>query len=533
MSKFSTILDSNGRKIVRNNGKPHRPNLKAFGGHVNGAGFGYYAGSNPGIQRGETYFAVPQDFNTESIFDREFLAYHAWQLWRNHPEIGGLVERIIEYVVGAGGMMAQSIAKSNREDYDEYWKEWIDVASPDGSSFGDIQEVCLRNMILSGDVGLLKIKTKGMPQLQVIPSHRIGNCPTKTMKNSREAGGVEYDPRNGRVIRYWIQKGRVSKNNVDEYAPVPVRPESFELMFKREGSPQYRGVSVLARVILDAIDIADILEASKLGIRYRESIAGVIKRESGVVEDEDGTANAEEIFGDKPSSDTEIGKAVLPMVDDNFKVMGNLTVPTFRPGESYEDLQNKRPSSDFVNFIETVVRRICVSMKLPYSFIIDPGKIHGTATRLILKDAETTFMGYANLLNRHINRVAWRYVIWDGIIKGYLPLNEDWDAVQFKGPVAPTVDVAKDNKADIESLNAGLSTYSSLWSRHGKDYRDQFRQIANEQRELLDIAKDISKEYGIPLLEARKLLTTGADLDGMTSPSSMENEDTAKIGRNE
>ena len=528
--KMGKLLNQFGDPYVVNRPDNHRTTNAL----VNSSPFGpnYYDGAWPGAIRGEFSFQMPLDFNTEASFDRQLLAVHARDLHKNSFIISAIVEKIITYTVGLG-MKAHSQAEKDRDIYDQYWEEWSNEVTHDGKDFDFVQTCALRSMIVDGDCGVLKLRGEGgIPMLQLIESHRIGNCMTAPSKNNAEYGGVEFKRSTGEIVRYWIKSDFTGEADPAGGANSrSVKPRNFALVFMPTRVAQFRGMSHLAPCILDAIDIADVLDAAKLGIRLRETIPAVVTRDPGVASGEDQAPLMTDGSGGyvQPTAagvNSRFGEAVLRTNQSRYKTMEKLTIPVVQPGEKWEDLQNNRPNESFIKFLDFVVRGICNTFGISYEFAIDPGKLHGTATRQILRDAESLFVKYAKVINQKINCPFWNFVIGDGIARGLLPPHPDYQKVHFRMPVAPSVDVGRESAAMLSELGAGIRTMEGIATENGKEWHDQIYQKRLEADYIAGQAQELADKRNIDFSLALQMISSfGGEVD---TASIMEKEDDAK-----
>ena len=542
----SILLDEFGKPIERpaSRGMPVRNGARSNGqlsaSLPSGPGVGfplghytYYEGAFPGRQRGQgNYLHLPQDFSVEGDLERQYLAFYARQLSRNCGEVDGIIGKILTYVVGRE-MTPMSMSEKGKEEYEDYWNSWKEKVTPDGCSIGEVQALALRKTILDGDVGIWRfLGDNRMPQIQLISSQKIGNTQVKLDKRHRLQGGVEYRLSDGAVVRYWLNRAQpqIGNNSVeDNRKPIGVTSKRFSLMYVRPDTGAYRGISHLAPVINDGLDITNVMDALKIGMVQREMLSLVVQRQGGAfyphelappLEGEEMTTNNSE------EGNTTISRAQLPPDDPRYLIMGPGTITVSKEGEEYKDLSSNRPRAEVLAAIEKMVRRVCQALKVPYEFAIDPGSIKGTSTRAILRDSEETFAAYAYLLDRHLNCKMWKALIWHGIVNKDLPLEPDWDRVEFSSPVAPSVDIAKDAKAELEELKADTTTLQEIWEKKGKHWKDQALQSYREEDFKLELSKLLAKKYDLELEKVRNLMFSTNEIEGETS--SMKEEDRSK-----
>ena len=83
----------------------------------------------------------------------------------------------------------------------------------------------------------------------------------------------------------------------------------------------------------------------------------------------------------------------------------------------------------------------------------------------------------------------------DQIEKGNLPRTEGWWRGAWVFPAHPTIDVGRESAANLNENRQGLKTAADIYAEQGKDFSEEFRQIAAEARLKLDLAE----EFDVPV----------------------------------
>jgi hypothetical protein len=90
-------------------------------------------------------------------------------------------------------------------------------------------------------------------------------------------------------------------------------------------------------------------------------------------------------------------------------------------------------------------------------------------------------------------------VIADAITKGLLPSNEDWARCDFIGPSKLTIDAGREMAQEREDVARGLMTRRDHYGNRGRSWRRETDQVFEEIDYILDRAKSIAEEHGIPV----------------------------------
>jgi capsid protein len=181
---------------------------------------------------------------------------------------------------------------------------------------------------------------------------------------------------------------------------------------------------------------------------------------------------------------------------DNSEVtvesLGNAggAIPRLGMGEDLISWTSNRPTQNFRDFCDLLLREVCLNIGVPWEFAARPADAGGAALRAVLVRAQRTFeQRQALLIDRLCSRV-WAHVITLGIQRGLIPQNENWWRVEWQRPAAASVDYGREAQANLNDVRAGLRTYSEDYSERGLEWKDQLRQRAVEAKFLADLANE-------------------------------------------
>lgn len=471
----------------------------------------YYSSVFHSRLRARRPFHVADWLSSSARGVREILISQARDVAINLGEVRTILLAMTRFSIGAG-LEPRSKCDDDgcAQEYNDYFKQWgksCDAFSK--ATFNQVQSIISRTIDIDGDIGVAWVEDEmGQPKLQLFESHRI-ETPGKYEdgKVKKIIDGVEFD-KAGNIINYWIREIRPkSVFSAENYKYRSIPADNFQLVFAPERAVQFRGISSLAHGLNDAMDIAELLSASKIGLKIREGIGMIITNESGVASPEDDpsyTLRAEDIptnFESRWNSDSD-----HPL---NFDVLAPGYVPRLKMNEKIQDLKYDRPNEVFSNFLDRLVDRICSGMGLPFELLF-PSKNHnptGPAMRAIMTRAQATFDTRANLLENKFCNPVWQWVIGDGINKGILKQALGWENVLWRRPPKFTIDAGRDSLASLSELKAGTQTLQADAADRGLDWQELQAQRLIEAEALMDNAKSLEKKYKIPLETALGILT--------------------------
>lgn len=153
------------------------------------------------------------------------------------------------------------------------------------------------------------------------------------------------------------------------------------------------------------------------------------------------------------------------------------------PGDDAEFLQSLNPSSNFQQYMNLMLAVAMKSLDIPYSFYDESYTNYSGARQALLQYNQSAEYKRANL-KRILDDIAyWKLVTWvaSGLID--LPKGETVNTInwEFVGAGIPWIDPLKEINADIQAINAGLTSRQRLCKERGDDFWDIANELAKEQ----------------------------------------------------
>jgi hypothetical protein len=239
---------------------------------------------------------------------------------------------------------------------------------------------------------------------------------------------------------------------------------------------EYRGRSVLAPMLDDAQDVADLIEYEKLAARWASSQAGVVKTEYGADEE-----MASVLRGEKDQFGNEIKLTALEPGRINYLNTGE-SMEMFKSGD--------RPAAAFANFVQYLENRMCRALGASARVILDRTSA-GPEARKDLRQAERTFDFWRYQLEaQFLNKVV-RLALMDAAAKRLLPNAPEVTLGQWQWPGSVSIDAGRDARADIELWRMGLTTAAELYGEAGHDWQASMRQRAKEAAYIRELSTEM------------------------------------------
>lgn len=375
------------------------------------------------------------------------------------------------------------------------------------NDFYEIQQLCFYSWLASGDVFVLR-KDKEVPncpyslKLHVIEADRC-STPTEGLAYSIFAteginetnknkiyDGVEVDD-DGAVVAYHIRNTYPYQITTEQTKWVRVKaygeksgiPNVIHIM-NSERPEQYRGVSYLAPVIEELLQLRRYTESELMAALVESFFTVFVKTEagtSGVPFDEIGDGQSDEY-------------------DPNEYELGPGALYVMNPGEDIAIADPKRPASGFENFFNAICSQIGAALEIPSDLIIKKFGSSYSASRAALLEAWKSFKMYRKWFTSDFCGPVYEMWLSEAVARGRINapgffedplLREAWLGCEWIGPSQGQLDPVKEVNAEILAIHHGLTTHEAAAARlNGSDWNANVNQLESENERLGAINRD-------------------------------------------
>lgn len=466
-----------------------------------------------GALRGSLKNWIPQQvqLRSQQAFEQDLISARVDDLYGNDGIAKSGVNAITTNVIGTG-LTPQSIIPAKKlglepeavievQDQMEWlWAEWCAEAHyREQLHFEDLQMIGLRSLIRNGEMLHLPVMEerpgcKFALRIQDIRPVRL-RTPWDKQFDPYLHNGVEVSP-TGVPVAYWIASPPPSVALVDDSmftssqfrripAQVGHRKGIFHI-FRPEGEEQYRGISSLATALKFFRHLNDSIDYELFAQILSASFPVFIGLENGT------QYLPPQIQEEMEKEQLRFHQEITPG-----------TIMYGNKGEKPEVLESKRPSANFLNFCELILRILASSIEIPYEVLTkDFSKTTYSSARAALLEVWRVYEVYRAFFRRHYCQPLWEMVQEEAYLRGYLTLPANapdfyegmhfWCNTRWIGPARGYIDPIKEIKANIEAINSGLMSRSEAIAERGGDFDEIAEQIAYEKRryEELDIKID-------------------------------------------
>lgn len=289
-------------------------------------------------------------------------------------------------------------------------------------------------------------------QIQAVEPDRIGGIYQNVVSNRYVSGIIIGDY--GEIESFRVFRRSLVAAQYDD--PIDVPAAQFVHYTDPLQIDMYRGVSKLDAAVADCRDFYEMKDYLK-GKQKLESALTVFTNSNGATQ---GTgamdAYSSTLF---PNNQAALQQDIL------FGQINHLTA-----GADIKFPQNTSPSNEAQWFMKLLLKQICMSYNLPYSFGMDATELGGVSSRLESEQAKAEFERGQRCLSPHAHRMK-NAGLMDAIAKGIFPVGYA-DKIckgRFGYRPHPQPDIGKEANADVNYNQNGLLDPLQFWIDKGLD----------------------------------------------------------------
>lgn len=449
-----------------------------------------YAGARPGNRReSPNQLSTPEDFKQAQ--ERIVLIRAARQMEEDMGFFDGLLGDFETYVVGELRYMSNTGNPEADAAINEYLEWQFDICDyAQKLDLPKIARLAIRSMKRDGEMGLIFRERGGEIKLQQISGDRIGNPTTGTNASPTDYNGIVVDPNTEAPTAYRIYR-RLPKMNAYTFQE-EIRPENFRHYYEPFRIEQQHGVTVFKNAIEHAFDMKQIIDFTKLNIKYRSSQLPYVTNEQGRPRG----SGYEDPPPDPVTGEPRPLSIMVAGVEQSF----------LKLGEGVMEYPNDFPNQQFATSMEELRRECCAGAKLPMEFVYR-SQTGGVVQRFFVDKAQRTFDEDKRWLRRTLLNPGKNRMIQNGIDSGQLNLDRFGDLSsslkRFAGTWqmgrAISVDYGREVQADIALMDRGAMSLQDYVAENGGDLRIIRAQNKNQVTALMEDAKEVSEKTGQPI----------------------------------
>ncbi len=390
----------------------------------------------------------------------------ARNLIRNHPLIEGMVNRVIDSVVGAGCRLQLKTKDTEKDKVVEGWynDEWAQREVCDGRSRMDLwsyQRATFDQWYTDGEnLVWFDDSEKGGPQMFGFEADQFCN-PTdwKLPKGHTITDGIVTD-RFGKPLKYVIHptgKRTAPKKECMIYNASRVFHVATFRRFR-----QTHGISRIINSGGMSTDLLDYIKSDLLSSKAAAKFAMWVKRQNAMEFEGVRTGNDIDVEGtgdDAPEGGTSEALSEAPTYNRLEEYTGGV-FEYLNPGEDIGVIKPERPNNAFGDYVRSVIRIIGAGNSLPLEMVLlDFSQTNYSSARAALLLAWITIKAMASWFDGVFNRpVAIKALEWGEKHEG-LVLPDGWQtSMKFTHPKLPEIDRLKTEAARTMALANNTTT---------------------------------------------------------------------------
>lgn len=399
--------------------------------------------------------------------------------------IGGALAKVVLYVCGR--LHCRSTTGDPEVDamYDDYFHGWCGDERDEGGRtrcdltgrhrFLKMVQMAFLAFLVDGDHGINEVEPIYEPStgevlrefcLQNVEADRIGS-PLDATNSEYYIGGMQLDPETGRVVFFRIFRRTRTAQYVD---PQEIPAESFIHVVDQDRNDEYRGRTKLLRLLNDLRDIRETIDAEKAANKTQSQWAAAF-------------TSKDQFKGTGPSAWTGQTKEGTPTQD---AIWGKIL--KMGEGEGISMLSPAaRPSGATMALWQMLIRKMAVSLNLPYGFLWDLVTLGGVTARIEVESAHRQINYWQeNVIEGLIlNRVRQK-VIAQGVAQNILPEHPNWKKCEWHFGPWITTDAGYEMDNDIAATAHGIMPVSKVMAKYGHTPSEVFDSNATTATEAIN-----------------------------------------------
>lgn len=412
-----------------------------------------YDGANQSIRRGQIWWPTLDTRKEIDSFSRNEITRRVRWLTAN---VGGVRALVRNGATIVGWLTPQA----NTSDFDwnhraeTRFKSWANRSSSFSRcgkyNFENAQLMLHRAAKKDGDVFTVLTSTDDgkRPMLAFYEAHQLSNPP----ESSGWVDGVKVDSA-GRHIAYGFR--------ADDGSVTVIRADAVIYFGDFDCPGHVRAISPLAHGINHAIDITEIRADTKQGIKTA-ALFGVVK-ETAAGEKQTKVARA---LGGTLSELRGTNSEGSPQRVESRDVWGSGQIPDLGPGEKLTTLHDDRPSTNQMEFEETLWRDISIGYGLPPEVLLKMQSLGGPGIRFVMEYCARWIGVEQSKLWDWAERVWWHFLSYETRQGLGFPASGKGDFldVEFIPQRDLTIDRGRDGRQRLEEIDRGMGTLDD-WHR--------------------------------------------------------------------
>jgi lambda family phage portal protein len=400
----------------------------------------------------------------------------------NHDLVIAVLDDLVNNVIGSGVLVAPmvrlrggALAEDVNDRILEAWQEW--TRRPEVTkelAWQQVERLAALSMFRDGEVFLQHVTARAYEYptatqyaLELIEADMVPFDDTDADRNILH--GIQCNEWNAPIAYHLYRKhpgGPLSQGSArtEDLKVLPASLVSHLKHTRRIG--QRRGVPILHAVLNRMSDLKDYEDSERIAARVAASFTGVIKR----------TAEYQSYGGQDATTGNRLAEMAPGMIFE------------LQPGEDVSTIGSNRPNTALLDFRNAMLRAVAGGTGTRYSSISRDYNGTYSAQRQELVEASINYRAWTVYFVEHLHRPVYERWIEAAALSGAFGLGglrgidpQTLRRADFRAPVLPWIDPAKEASAYQTLVDAGLESRSEIMRARGRDPVKVWEEIQEEQ----------------------------------------------------
>ena len=430
---------------------------------------------------GRSYVNYPGSAHEER--DRKRLIAQSREFMRNNAIYKGMIDRMVDYIVGNGfELQLSGGSKTSIAKCEGLWKDFNRRPEIRGLLSGSMQaKMVLREILVAGDTAILKT-TQGL--VQHFEAEQIDSRTRAKDKSGNLANGIVKD-QFGKPLKFYLCPWKPTCVDVTHGKPIAAADVLY--LTNPERPSQVRGVPACQASFPMLHRINDVCDSEAIAWQLLARLAISIEREQGpelgyTESKEDTSKSADELEGNLATRLTEMSYALI------FNA---------KPGEKVTGIERNIPGKNFSESIRTFLRLLGLPIGLPLELILlDWTKSNYSQSRAVLEQAFETFLGWQQIMEDFYYRplFEWKLEQWKkaGLLGANVTFKVEWIKKTF-----PWIDPLKEAQAYATQVERAFTTHRRACKSLNLDQEEVVAQRGKEIQNAIEMVQAIEKQTSV------------------------------------
>lgn len=415
----------------------------------------YPAARETRTRRGRRPMGGSPNFHADKT-TRDNLRRDAQSFGRGNPDARAIAKRLADMLVGDGLVVrSRATDKQWADTATDLFNQWMDSRRPDamGRRTGwQLLYAAMKVPVLEGDGLFVKLATRDGLKLQWIEAERIVNKDLGG-DTSDMIGGCEI--RNGEIVAYHVAEWNIGQSGtIGSTRGIPARNTIYVGNIADDAMNQVRSVPMIQACVESLGLVEDVERNSAISVAIATLFAVLIKSENPL--DTKEGMEAELAQSEEQQSGGPVALTLEPGV-----------IKHMQTGDSAEQIKPEHPTMNVMDFNQRLVAKAAADIGLSRALThMDLSGMTASNAKALLAIVGRTLEHQASQPVLIVRELFIAFVAL-AIVRGELPMTDQWDRVDVVAKNVPLPDLEAEIRAAVAAIDNNFSTSERETERLG------------------------------------------------------------------